>query len=143
MLFEVINVIGIAVAVVALILYIRDRIEVEPVILQTYVDKAAKPDEYIIRAIISNEGGRKADNCEVAIEISGNIDKPLYDVPVDSPKGRIGVDWPKYEKYTLYPRRPKWVRGYITAPNRQIALVLRRNGKEYDRLSFTLPKSDR
>lgn len=140
--FEVISGIGIAIAVFALILYIRDRIKVEPVILQTYVDKAAKPDEYIIRAFISNEGARKADNCEVAIEIGGNIIKHLDYVPIDSPKGRIGVDWPKYEKHTLYPRRPIWVRKYITAPNRQIALVLRRNGKEYDRLSFTLPKFD-
>ena len=142
MLFEVISVGTGMVAVFALILYIMDRIKVKPVILQTYVDKAAKPDEYIIRAFISNEGARKADNCEVVIEVGGNIREYLDYVPVDSPKGRIGIDWHKENNYTLYPRRPRWVRGYITAPNRQIAIVLRWGGKECDRQSFTLPKFD-
>lgn len=136
---QITAVIGTVIAVIALILYIIDRIIVEPAILQTFIDRTPKVNEYIIRAFISNEGARKAHDCEV-VAIGGDNDVILDHVPIDSLKGRIGVDWPANKKYALYPRRPIWVRGYITAePNTQIAIVLRWKGKVYSRLSFTLP----
>jgi hypothetical protein len=137
----ILTLIALSVSVFALGVYFIDRQKIDPAILQTFADKTAKSDEYLIRASISNEGAKKADECDVAIEIGGNIVDFLDHVPVDSLKGRIGVDWPKEKKYALYPKRPIWVRGYVQVePNTQIAIILRRKCKECDRQTFSLPK---
>jgi len=82
---------GTIAAVIALLLYLRDRLRVESVLVQTYV-RIMKPDKYLIQSNISNEGGKKADGYDVVVEIDGNVVTHLAYAPVDSPLGRIGVD---------------------------------------------------
>ena len=128
------------VAVLALVLYVWDRFRIEPVIVRVFVRKMDEPDTYLIQADLSNEGGRKAGGCSAEIEIDGNPVEQLAFVPVDSPIGRMGVDWPQQPRFTMYPRRTVPVRGYVKAPKgTRISMVLRKDGKGKDRISFSLP----
>lgn len=131
---------GTTVGVAALLLYIWDRIRIEPVIVRVLVRKMDEPDIYLIQADLSNEGGRKASGCTAAIEINSNLVEQLAYVPVDSPIGRIGVDWPQQPRFTMYPRRTMPVRGYLKAPkDTHVSIVLRKDDKEKHRYSFKLP----
>lgn len=133
--------IGTGVGTFALILYLQDRLRVDPVILQIYL-RIIRPETYHLEANVSNEGGRRIDYCDVVVRIKGNDVSSLQWIPVDSPLGRIGADWPAQNWFNLYPRRPIIVRGYVHgAPGTHVTLVLRSQGKEYDSRSLTLPAS--
>ena len=103
------------VAVLALVLYVWDRFRIEPVIVRVFVGKMDEPDTYLIQADLSNGGGRRAAGCTADIEIDGNPVEQLAFVPVDSPIGRIGLDWPQQPRFTMYARRTVPVRGYVRA----------------------------
>ena len=124
----------------ALVLYMWDRFRIEPVIVRVFVQKMHEPDTCLIQADLSNEGGRRASGCSAEIEIDRKPVERLAFVPVDSPIGRIGGDWPEQPRFTMYPRRTVPVRGYVKAPkDTRVSMVLRKEGKEKDRISFSLP----
>ncbi len=140
---------GTSIGAVALILYLQDKVRervIEPVIIQTVVRITGKhgdnPQEYRIEANVSNEGGLRAKDCEAVIQIDGNVVGNLSHVPVDSPIGRIGVNWPSEVRFSLYPRRPIWVTGSVRArPGTIASIVLRANGQENKSPPFELPES--
>ena len=130
---------GTLVGVAALVLYVREWVRVEPRIVNVWLRKG-DDGTCRIEAYLSNEGGRKATGCTAGIEIGDNLVESLAFVPVDSPAGRIGTDWPEKTRFDMYPRRIFPVRGYIKRPkDTRISLVLRRDDQEMDRLSFSLP----
>jgi len=132
--------VGTVVAVVALVLYVWERVRIEPVIIRVLVRKSDDPETYLVQADLSNEGGRRVRRCSTEIQIDGNSVAQLAFVPVDSSIGRIGVDWPEQPQFTMYPHRTVPVRGYIKAPEgTRISIVLKKGEKEKNRLSFSLP----
>jgi hypothetical protein len=131
--------VGTIAAIVALILYVWDKRRIELALIRTYVS-VVSPQEYLLQVNVSNEGGREAEKCDVIVEMNGNVVTHLSYAPVDSPLGKIGVDWPDECTFSLYPRRPMWVRGYVKAPpGTRIAVVLRRKGQQVKNIPFTLP----
>jgi len=126
------------VGMLALVLYMRDKQRVEPVILQTFV---RRPDNsnlryHQIQALVVNNGEKKAENCYVELHVNGNNIGLLDFVPVDSPIGRVGIDWEAKQHFDLYSKIPIWVRRYLTVdPNDKIKLVLKQGGTERFRTS--------
>lgn len=131
-------------AIVALVLYISDAVAVEPVVIQRIVRIMDEPNRYLIEALISNNGGKEATQCDMVVEIGGNLVSRLSYIPVDSPLGRIGSDWPIEDTFTLYPRIPISVRGYASAPaNTRVTVALRYRGRRYGEQTFALPQPTR
>jgi hypothetical protein len=107
-------------SVFALILYVRESLRIEPVMVQTDlipVDVLAREAytqipiiRYCIVVELSNEGRRTAEKCKVLVIKNGETLVELQHIPVNSPQGRQD-DWPQYFEFPLNPRRPIKVRG--------------------------------
>jgi len=139
--WQILELAGTIVSIAALILYIRDKRLVEPVILRPISVRIMNDGSYLVQANLSNEGGRKATGCSAGIEIDGNLIESMVHVPVDSPIGRIGTDWAQRPEFTLYPHRPIPVRTYVRRdPDTRVSFVLRMNQEEKDRENFSLPR---
>lgn len=114
---------------------------IEPILLQIIVRIMDEPEKYLIIANVSNEGESKAEECDVLVQTDGVTTNLSY-VPVDSHLDRIGADWPEENTFTLYPKRPMWVRGYVNAPaGTSITIMFRVRGQEFHRRSFELPSA--
>jgi hypothetical protein len=140
-IFGVIGIAGSVVTIIALMMYLRDRGKVEPKIIQTFV-RIMDNHDYLIQAVLSNLGNKTADRCGARLYIGDNPVSDLSFVPVDSPLGRIGPDWPAATLFPLHPRTPVTVRGYLSANQRgqKVHVRLFRDNKEVARsYEFSLP----
>jgi hypothetical protein len=134
------NIIAFVISVVALGLYIRDKIQIEPVIQQFSVRRSDdQPPRHMIQALIGNIGEKKAKDCHVDLCVNGNKVSSLVVPQVDSPIGRVGVDWAIKDHFTISPKAPVWVRGWTEANlDDHIKVVLKQGDKEWDKREFSL-----
>ncbi len=126
----------------SLFLYLRDRLSTQPVFLKILFDPVANtPNRWIIEANISNEGGVKESSCEVLVRGEGVPETKLNRVIVEN-SGGAGRAEPAndiIDVFPLFPHRPVWARGYVTAPQSTlIAIVLRVEAIEISTVSFHL-----
>jgi hypothetical protein len=93
----------------------------------------------MIQALIGNIGERKAKDCYVDLCVNGNKVSSLVVPQVDSPIGRVGIDWGIKDHFTISPKAPVWVRGWTNANlDDQIKVVLKQGDKEWDKREFSL-----
>jgi hypothetical protein len=134
------NIVAFVVSIVALLLYVRDKLKVKPVIQQVFVRRSDdNPPNHMIQASIVNIGENKAIDCNVGLLVNRNKVGSLVFPTVDSPIGRVGRDWGIQDRITLYPKTPIWVRGYTNARlDDKIEVVLKQGDKVWDRREFSL-----
>jgi hypothetical protein len=138
---SVIGVTGWFAGVLALYLYLQDRFSTEPVILQIRFDHVdGKPNDYVIRVNISNEGGMKVSRCEVFLRGARIPETRLSRVLVEGPGGGAVRAEPPNDNITtfpLFPHRPVWATGYVTSEETVLlSLMLRIEGKELPSVQF-------
>jgi hypothetical protein len=129
------------VGIYALILYVKDSRKIEPRIIQTYQDVTRDDSSFLIRAVVSNLGRRTAKNCSVKIYVDNNPVEDLSFQPIDSLRGRIGLNWPKITSFVLHPTTPIMLRGYLSKDyeGKEFCVRLFSDGKKYDESNhFTL-----
>jgi hypothetical protein len=130
------------VGVISLILFVWDAAKIEPKIIQIYYC-VMDTGEFQINAMVTNVGRRTAKNCSAKIYLENNPIQNLSFSPIDSPIGRIGLDWPAYTSFKIHPNTPIWLRGYLN-PNyegKKVHVRLFLNGREVDQFEhFTLTK---
>jgi hypothetical protein len=134
------DIVAFAVSIIALLLYVRDKLKVKPVIQQVFVRRSNdNPPNHMIQASIVNIGENEARDCNVELLVNGNKVDSLVFPTVDSPIGRVGRDWAIQDRITLYPKTPIWVRGYTSAGlDDEIEVVLKQGNKVRDRKKFKL-----
>jgi len=134
------SIVAFVVSIVALLLYVRDKLKVKPVIQQVFVRRSDDtPPRHRIDASIVNIGENEAKDCNVELLVNGNKVGSLVFPSVDSPIGRVGRDWAIQDRITLYPKTPIWVRSYTNASlDDEIEVVLKQGNKVWDRRRFKL-----
>lgn len=139
-IFLSMDVIAFNISILALLLYVRDKIKVEPVIQQVFVRRLDdNPPNHQIQLLLVNIGEKKANECNVDLRVNGNKVGSLVFPTVDSPIGRVGIDWAVENRFTLYPKAPIWVRGYTNAQlDDKIEVILKMGNKICDLREFSL-----
>ena len=125
----------------SLILQILDRNLIQPKILQVFIRITDNLD-YLIQVNLGNLGNKEAANCSARVYDEENQIEDLTFLPIDSPLGRIGPDWPSNSVFRLLPKSQINVRGYLNSAlaGRRIHVRLFLNNEEVDRSDiFTLP----
>lgn len=144
-MIKVINAISIIFGLFGLIsleVYVWETRKIEVKIIQIFQRVMDKGDFQII-VVVTNIGNRVAENCSVKIYVEDNPVQDLSFPSIDSPIGKIGLDWPTYTSFEIHRNTPIWLRGYL-GPNyegKRVHVRLFLDDREVDRSNtFTLTK---
>jgi hypothetical protein len=141
-IFGIVGIVGAVITIINYILYVRETRKTEPKIIHTVL-RIMDTGDFQILVTVSNVGYRSAKNCSAKIYMQDNQIEDLSFAPIDSPLGRIGIDWPKDTSFDIHPNTPIMVRAYLSPEfeGKKVHVRLFSGGKEFDRSnSFTLTK---
>lgn len=141
-IYGIVGIVGAVFSIIALILYFQETRKIEPKLIQI-LQRIMDDGNFQIMVEVSNVGNQSAKNCSAKIFVKDNPVEDLSFQPIDSPLGRIGIDWPKATSFEIHPNTPIMLRGYLSKDytDKEVHVRLFFNGKEVQRSdSFTLTK---
>lgn len=130
-------------AVIALVLYIKDRLRASPRIVQTFA-RIMDSGDYQISGVLTNTGNRTANHCSVWLQDQpeSQFARQLTFQPIDSPIGKLRPEWPSHEEFRLLPSTQIVVRCYLKPPeiDKEVQLVLYSKDKAVDASPVFVPR---